>query len=140
MTETETAQPGNSQLENLNPENTRLKTAESEYPEPASRARQLALLGILLQALHILFGITAVIGVLIAHVQLERASGSVYHSQIRWQIITFWTGLFAYALAAILWLRLGITWPVWLAFIYTVYRIGSSIWFWSARQSVNRII
>ena len=116
-----------------------MNTAESEYTESASRARQLALLGILLQALHILFGITAVIGVLIAHVQLERASGSVYHSQIRWQIITFWTGLFAYVLAAILWLRLGIAWPAWLAFFYTVYRIGSSIWFWSARQSVNRI-
>jgi uncharacterized membrane protein len=130
----------NPHLENSNPEDSQAKAAESGYTESANRARQLALLGILLQALYVLFGITAIIGVLIAHVQLERASGSIYHSQIRWQIITFWTGLFAYFLAAILWLRLGIAWPAWLAFIYTVYRIGSSIWFWSARQPANRII
>ena len=105
-----------------------------------SPARQLALLGILLQALHVLFGITALIGVLINHVQIEQARGTVYYSQLRWQIVTFWSGLIAYATATWLWMAEGLTWPWTLAVLFCLYRVGCSVWFWASRQGVCRVI
>ena len=71
------------------------------------KARRLALLGMLLLALHPLFGITAVIGVLINHMQAPITETTVYESHRRWQLGIFWLALAAYALAAWWWYESG---------------------------------
>jgi len=103
-------------------------------------ARQLTLLGILLQCLHVLFGVTAIIGVLIAHSKQPSTTGTVYHSQLRWQIITFWFGLLAYAVSSYLWITQSITWPAALAFAFVLYRLITSVVFWQQARPLERLI
>ena len=106
--------------------------------EKEVKSRQLALLGILLQCLHVLFGITAVIGVLIAHNKIQSTAGTVYHSQLRWQLITFWVGLFAYALAIYFWITQSMIWPIVLVFAFVLYRLITSIIYWQRSQALKR--
>lgn len=53
----------------------------------------------LLYLLGILFGITALIGVIVNHTHLKKTRGTYAHSHFIWQIISFWT-LFALAVVA----------------------------------------
>ena len=104
------------------------------------KSRQLALLGILLQCLHMLFGITAVIGVLIAHTRIHSTTGTVYYSQLRWQLITFWVGLIAYALAFYLWVTQSMIWPLALVFTFVLYRLIISIAYWRQTRALERTL
>lgn len=106
--------------------------------ENHSKSRQLALLGILLQCLHVLFGITAIIGVLITHNKIHSTTGTVYYSQLRWQLITFWVGFFAYAVAIYLWLTQSMIWPVALVLAFVLYRLITSIVFWRQARALER--
>ncbi|MBX2882949.1 MAG: hypothetical protein KTR32_23560 [Granulosicoccus sp.] len=102
------------------------------------QARRLALLGILLQLLHVLFGVTAIMGVLIAHTKLNTVKGTIYHSQIRWQIVTFWTSLLAYSLALWLWFVHHHKGLLAVAALYVVYRLGVSIIYWQQAREIQR--
>jgi len=108
--------------------------------DSAGQSRNLALLGILLQSFYVLFGITAVIGVLISHSKLSSTIGTIYHSQLRWQIITFWTGLLVYAVSIYLWLTQSITWPIVLAFVFVLYRLVVSVFYWRQTRAIDRLI
>lgn len=57
-------------------------------------AHRLAVLVYLLYGLGFLFGITALIGVIINHTRLPDTQGTYSHSHFIWQILSFWT-LFA---------------------------------------------
>jgi len=103
-------------------------------------ARRLVVLGLLLQALHVLFGFTAIMGMLINHMLIERSQNTVYHSQIRWQLVTFWVCAALYAIAFLLWLKLGILWPVVLVLLFTFYRIGVCTYYCMIDQPIQRII
>lgn len=100
-------------------------------------ARRLALLGILLQTLHVLFGVTAIIGVLVTQMNVTATHGTVYHSQLKWQFTTFWIGLAGYAATFYLWLNHQIVWGVVVIFLVIVYRLCVSAWHWKNATPIN---
>ena len=105
-----------------------------------SPARRLVILGILLQTLHVLFGFTAIMGMLINHMLIERSQDTVYHSQLRWQLVIFWVSAALYAIAFLLWSKLGIVWPAVLVLLFTFYRIGVCAYYCMIDQPIQRII
>ncbi|MBN2690776.1 MAG: hypothetical protein JXR43_02810 [Burkholderiaceae bacterium] len=77
-----------------------------------------------LQALSFFWGITAVIGVIIAYVKRDDARGTWLDSHLRWQIRTFWWALFWSVIGfALIWV-FGLGFLV-LAVVYfwTIYRV-----------------
>lgn len=105
-----------------------------------SLARRLVVLGLLLQALHVLFGITAIMGMFINHMLVEKSKDTLYYSHIRWQLMTFWVSAALYALAFYAWLQLGLLWPAVLVLLFTIYRIGIGIYYFITDQPIERLI
>lgn len=60
-------------------------------PDKPQTAHRLAVLVYVLYTLGILFGITALIGVIINHTKLADTHGTYSHSHFIWQIGSFWT-------------------------------------------------
>jgi len=106
----------------------------------SSLARRLAVLGLLLQALHVLFGITAIMGMFINHMLIDKTKDTLYYSHIRWQLVTFWVSAALYALAFYAWLQLGLIWPAVLVLLFTVYRIGTGIYHYIIDEPIERLI
>lgn len=92
------------------------------------KATQLALLVYLLQALHFLFGITAVIGMLVNHTNRQHVQGTFANSHFNWQIATFWILAPAYVLAFYYWMVSGQWWAVMAVFAVASYRILRGWW------------
>lgn len=103
-----------------------------------TKARSLALLGIILQGLHVLFGITAIIGILVAHTRLMSTQNTVYHSHIRWQIVTFWTAFAGYIAAFWLWLQHDQIWLLFAVALYVAYRLIVSLLHWQTAREIHR--
>ena len=78
-----------------------------------------------LQALSFLWGITAIVGVIINYVKREDARGTVYESHFDWQIRTFW-----WALA---WLAVGFV----LAFVLVGFLVLFIAWIWMIYRVVK---
>ncbi|WP_079420307.1 DUF4870 family protein [Thiomonas intermedia] len=77
-----------------------------------------------LQALSFFWGITAIVGVIIDYVKLNDARGTWLENHLRWQIRTFWWGLFWSVIG------FGLIWVFGLGFvvlgivyIWTIYRV-----------------
>ena len=100
--------------------------AENSY----EKARKKSLLGILLLAPHPLFGVTAIMGVLISTMSLKSTEGTPYHSHLKWQITTFWIGLAAYALGFAYWSAFGQIWIIVVSFGIIAYRLSININHW----------
>lgn len=98
------------------------------------------MLGILLQALHVLFGITAIIGMFIAHTRISGTQDTVYHSHLKWQLTTFWVAFVAYALAAALWIYTDNRWPMLVVAGFVAYRLCINVYYWRLEQPINRIL
>lgn len=105
---------------------------------PHPEARGIILVGVLLQSLHILFGITGIIAALVAMTNGERTEGTLYESHRRWQIMTFWVGLGGYAIALWLWSAYDYSWPLIVVFSYIMYRVLTSLVYWLSEQPLNR--
>jgi len=103
-------------------------------------ARRLALLGILLQVLHVLFGITAIAGMVISHTLIHKTQGTPYQSQLRWQLVTFWTCAVLYFAAFVLWRQTGSVWLIVVVFLFAVYRIGVSVYYYLKKRPLGRIL
>ena len=103
-------------------------------------ARQLVLLGILLQALHVLFGVTAIIGVLVTQTRTHSTKGSVYQSHLHWQFVTFWIGATGYAAGFYVWVTHGNPWLVLLVLFIVLYRLVVSAIYWRAAKAMHRIV
>ena len=116
------------------------------YPADATTAssfqgaRQLALLGILLQSLHVLFGITAVIGVLVAHTKIGDTKGTLYQSHLRWQIVTFWLALGGYAIGLYLWISQHFPYMMLVVLVWVIYRILFNVHCWRKHVAIERIL
>jgi len=102
-------------------------------------ARQLVLLGIVLQALHILFGVTAIIGVLVTQTRAHVIQDSIYESHILWQFITFWIGSAGYAIGFYSWATYGNPWLVLFILLVVLYRLVISAIYWKAAKAMNRL-
>lgn len=113
-----------------------------DVPDAVSlhRARQLALLGILLQGLHVLFGITAVIGVLVAHTKLKETENTPYHSHLRWQITTFWFALGGYVIGFYLWFEQQYPYVVIAVLAWVIYRTLVNLSCWRRKVAIVRIL
>ena len=69
--------------------------------QPMVSNTQLALIVYILYFVSYVVGITALIGVVIAHVQIDDAD-PLLRSHYQWQIRTFWIGLLYFAIGAVL--------------------------------------
>lgn len=77
----------------------------------------------LLQALSFAFGVTAVVGVVLNHLYLARVRGTWLETHFRWQIRTFWLGLF-WSLLGLLTYVLVVGWVILLGvYLWTLYRV-----------------
>ena len=103
-------------------------------------ARKKSLLGIILLALHPLFGVTAIMGMLISAMSLKSTEGTPYHSHLKWQIATFWIGFVAYTLGFWYWSAFGQTWAIIVAFGVIAYRLSVNINHWVNSLALNRTI
>jgi len=98
-----------------------------QSPPPSSdksSALTLAHIIYLLQALGLISGITAVIGVIMSYVKIDDVRGTWLESHFRWQIHTFWFGLLFFIVG-------------WLTFIFIV---GYIVWFIGLIWYVYRFI
>jgi uncharacterized membrane protein len=92
--------------------------------EQLAGLRQITLVVYVLQALSFVFGVTAIIGVVINYVKKEDVAGTLYESHFDWQIRTFWWGLLWSVLGFILIFALGLGFIVWVvAWIWAIYRV-----------------
>lgn len=80
--------------------------------------RRLAGLVYLLYILGFLFGITALIGVIINHTLIGKTKGSIAYSHFCWQIVSFWV-LFAGVVLTI---------ALWPGSAAMAFAIGSLVW------------
>jgi uncharacterized membrane protein len=93
-------------------------------PQDIDSLKTLVLAIYVLQALSFFWGITAVIGVIIAYVKRDDARGTWLDSHLQWQIRTFWWALFWSVIGfALIWV-FGLGFLV-LAVVYfwTIYRV-----------------
>ncbi len=93
-------------------------------PQDIDSLKTLVLAVYVRQALSFFWGITAVIGVIIAYVKRDDARGTWLESHLRWQIRTFWWALFWSVIGfALIWV-FGLGFLV-LAVVYfwTIYRV-----------------
>lgn len=88
------------------------------------RAHKLAVLVYLLYLFGVLFGVTALIGVIINHTHIQRTRETHAHSHFIWQIVSFWI-LFAGVVTFIL------LWPgvygKWLAILCLLWWMASAL-------------
>jgi uncharacterized membrane protein len=77
-----------------------------------------------LQGLSFMFGVTALVGLIINYVKREDAVGTVYQSHFDWQIRTFWWGLLWLVLGCLLIIALGLGLLIlFVAWIWAIYRV-----------------
>lgn len=88
--------------------------------------RRFALLGVLLQALHVLFGVTALLGMFLTLGRLSSMTSDLWREHCRWQLTTFWVGAGLYAITLIIGFRFELWWPFVLSAMWVTYRIVSS--------------
>ena len=98
----------------------------SGEPNTENEERRFVLLGVLLQVLHVLFGVTAILGMFITVSRLPSMKNALWREQCRWQLTTFWVGAGLYANTLIVGFWLGLWWPFVLAVMWVTYRIISS--------------
>jgi len=102
-------------------------------------AKRLVILGLLLQGLHVLFGFTAIMGMFINHMLIDKSKDTVYYSHLRWQLITFWLCAALYFLAFLYWYHTGVLWPALIVLLFTFYRIAISAYYCMHDEPIKRI-
>jgi uncharacterized membrane protein len=86
--------------------------------------RSITLVVYVLQALSFVFGLTAIVGIIINYIKREDAAGTVWANHFDWQIRTFWWGLTWCVLGFVLMFAFGLGLIVWgVAWIWMIYRV-----------------
>ena len=75
---------------------------QTQTPQPVVSNTQLALAVYILYLASYVVGITAVVGVIIAHVQIGGTADPMLRSHYQWQIRTFWIGLLYFVVGVVL--------------------------------------
>ena len=104
----------------------------SVTPAPAAKSaeelaglKNIAMVVYALQALSFLWGVTAIVGIVINYVKRDDAKGTLYESHFDWQIRTFWWGLLwgvVGLLLAIFVIGFFVLFAVWVWMIYRVVK------------------
>lgn len=104
-------------------------SADNPDPESGKSSKELESLKTIttvvyaLQALSCLWGVTAIVGVIMNYVKREDAVGTLYQSHFDWQIRTFWWGLLWSVIGVVtLFIVIGI-FVLLAAWIWMVYRV-----------------
>lgn len=98
---------------------------ESKTPEEIARLRRITLVVYVLQALSFLYGMTAIVGIVVNYVKLDDVKGTIYESHFRWQMRTFWWGLLwgvVGLLLTVLVVGFAILFAAWVWVIYRVVK------------------
>jgi uncharacterized membrane protein len=78
-----------------------------------------------LQALSFVFGITAIVALIINYVKREDVKGTLYENHFNWQIRTFWWGLLWFCLGwmtALFFIGFALLFVAWIWVIYRVVK------------------
>lgn len=100
-----------------------VETESAQRAGADKAARDQTLMVYLLYALHLLFGITALIGVIVCHTKKDVTANTLYASHNHWQIVTFWTAVVGYVAALYYIVRFGSTLILMVTLVWTLYRI-----------------
>lgn len=96
--------------------------------------RRLTLVIYGLYAFSWVFGVTALIGVIVAHVKRDDARGTVYESHLTWQIRTFWWGGLWTALGFLTFVLVVGGFILGGVGIWLVYRVVKGWLYWNDRK------
>jgi uncharacterized membrane protein len=98
--------------------------AGSKTPAELEGLKTITMVVYALMALSFLWGVTAIVGVVINYIKREDTHGTIYESHFDWQIRTFWWGLlwgivglltFWFIVGFVVWF---VAW-VWICLLYT---------------------
>lgn len=96
----------------------------TKSPEELAGLKNIAMVVYLLQALSFLWGITAIVAVIVNYVKRDDVRGTVFESHFDWQIRTFWWGLLWLVVGGLLIVAFGLGFLVMLvAWIWAIYRV-----------------
>jgi uncharacterized membrane protein len=95
----------------------------TKTPEQLAGLKNVTMVVYALQALSFIWGLPAIVGLIINYVKREDARGTIYESHVDWQIRSFWWGL--------LWAVIGLVLAVlmvgfvvmFVAWVWMVYRV-----------------
>lgn len=99
--------------------------AAARAPEEVAGLKNITHVIYALQALSFLFGITAVVGVVINYVKRDDVRGTLLESHFDWQIRTFWWGL--------AWSIIGIA----LTLVFVGFAVLFAAWVWMIYRVVK---
>jgi uncharacterized membrane protein len=98
--------------------------ATAKTPEELAGLKNVTMVVYALQALSLLWGVTAIIGVVVSYVKREDAVGTLYESHFNWQIRTFWFGLLWGFIGFVLIFALGLGFLIlFAAWVWMIYRV-----------------
>jgi len=100
-------------------------TGTVKTAEELAGLKNIAMVVYALQALSFLWGVTAIIGIVINYVKREDARGTLYESHFEWQIRSFWWGL--------LWSVVGVV----LIFVVVGFFVLFATWVWMIYRVVK---
>lgn len=99
-------------------------TGGAKSPEELAGLKNVTMMVYLLQALSFLWGVTAIVGVVVNYVKRDDARGTVYESHFDWQIRTFWWGLLWGVLGVLLIVAFGLGLVIlFVAWVWAIYRV-----------------
>jgi len=98
-------------------------TNASKSPEELAGLKNVTMMVYLLQALSFLWGVTAVVGVIVNYVKRDDTKGTVYESHFDWQIRTFWWGLLWAVVGIVLAIALVGFAILFVAWVWAIYRV-----------------
>jgi uncharacterized membrane protein len=91
--------------------------------EELAGLKNIAMVVYALQALSFLWGVTAIIGIVINYVKREDARGTIYESHFEWQIRSFWWGLLWSVVGVILMFVLVGFFVLFATWVWMIYRV-----------------
>ena len=101
-----------------------VSTGSPKTPEQMVGLKNVTMVVYALQGLSFLFGLTALVGLIINYVKRDDALGTIYQSHFDWQIRTFWWALAWWVLGFLLIWALGLGFVIMFgAWVWTIYRV-----------------
>lgn len=98
--------------------------ASAKSAEELAGLKNVTMVVYLLQALSFLWGVTAIVGIVVNYVKRDDVRGTVYESHFDWQIRTFWWGLAWFVVGMLLIIAAGLGFLVlFVAWIWAIYRV-----------------
>jgi uncharacterized membrane protein len=105
-------------------QDTVIDAGSGKTSEELAALKTIAQVVYILQALSFMYGVTALVGLIINYVKREDAVGTVYQSHFDWQIRTFWWGLLWGVLGCLLIIALGLGFlMLFVAWVWAIYRV-----------------